>query len=614
MRKIIFLLLFVSATNILFAGDEKNTVPATLQSATVYRVGAELTHQARAMLTQGNNELVIEGISNSVDINSIQVGCDDKITIMSMEFATDYMKPAVKSAIVRRLEDSADIINDALQKIRVILTTDNELLDLLKSNKAIAGSNNGLSVAELMKMMEYYKTKVLELQNEITQQKEKETKLQQALTKINLQIREDELKNTKTVGKLTLQLLNPIAGNYSFTVSYITRNAFWNPFYDLKVESISKPIKLLYKAKLVQTTGIDWKQVKLTLATSTPNQNGNAPVLKSWFLTYVDPLTLVDRSQAGYYKQALEGKVAGMATQKLDDVVVVGYGSSKSEDDGDIRIRGMNSIAKTAAPLYVLNGKPISQKEFQQIDPKAIKNVEVLNDDKATGIYGARAASGAILVTLKENLGDYVTVNDNQMDVTFNIDIPYDMPGNGKQQSVALKEFPVNTIYKYYAAPGVDKEAYLLGEVADWESLNLLAGEANIIFEGTYIGKSVIDPNTTQDTMNLTLGKDKRIVIKKDKLKDFSSVKFLGSNKKQTMTYEITVKNNKKEPILLLLKDQYPISTNKDIEVELLQSTDAEVNTDLGMLNWKLNLAPGEQKKVRISYSVKYPKDKLINL
>jgi uncharacterized protein affecting Mg2+/Co2+ transport len=103
-------------------------------------------------------------------------------------------------------------------------------------------------------------------------------------------------------------------------------------------------------------------------------------------------------------------------------------------------------------------------------------------------------------------------------------------------------------------------------------------------------------------------------VVKKEKLKDYSSVKFLGSNKKQVMTYEITVKNNKKEPIQMLLKDQYPLSTNKEIEVELLESSNAINNTDLGVLTWKLQLAPGEQKKYRVSYSVKYPKDKTVNV
>ena len=139
-------------------------------------------------------------------------------------------------------------------------------------------------------------------------------------------------------------------------------------------------------------------------------------------------------------------------------------------------------------------------------------------------------------------------------------------------------------------------------------------GEANIIFENTYIGKSFIDPSSTQDTLNLTVGRDKRVVVKKEKLTDFSSVKFLGTNKKQTFTYELTVKNNKKDAIDILVKDQYPISQNKEVEVELIETSGALNNTDTGVLTWKLQLAPGETKKMRMSYSVKYPKYKTLNL
>lgn len=144
--------------------------------------------------------------------------------------------------------------------------------------------------------------------------------------------------------------------------------------------------------------------------------------------------------------------------------------------------------------------------------------------------------------------------------------------------------------------------------------MNLLPGDANIIFEGTYVGKSFIDPNSTFDTLNLTLGRDKRVVIKKEKMADYSSVKFLGSNKLQKVTYELTIKNNKKDTVKMLLKDQYPLTTNKEIEVELLDAAGADVNEDIGVLTWKLELAPGESRKLRFAYSVKFPKDKLLNL
>lgn len=591
---------FTGITSILAGGGEKNIVSATLKSATVYRSGAELQHTTKATLSQGNNELIIEGISNQVDMNSLQIGISNNVTIMSSEFSTDYLRPVLKSAIVKRLEDSLDNARKALVKIQVVINTDVDMINMLKANKEIKGTQSGLSVAELMKMMDYYKSKTLELQSEISQYNEKENKLKESIAKIENQIKEEELKNTKTIGKLVLQLYCPVAGSYDFTISYLTPKAYWNPFYDIKVENISKPVVFTYKAKLVQTTGIDWQQVKLALSTSVPAQHNNAPVLKTWFLTYSNPVTELEKQ--------LSGKLAGVTIRsgnsELNDVVVVGYGTTRKEGVAD----------DYKEPIYIVNGAVVTTKEFNKIDKKAIKTIDRLKEGEAAAVYGSRASGGAVVVTLKEGLGDYVSIDDNQLNVVFNIDLPYDVPTNGKEQSVILKDFTIPAIYNYYTVPKLDKEAYLLGEVSDWEGLNLLPGEANIIFEGTYIGKSAINPDLTLDTMNLTLGRDKRVIVTREKMKDFSSIKFLGANKKQTYTYEITVKNNKKEKIQMMLKDQYPLSTNKDIEVELLQSDGASVNTETGVLTWKLELAPGESKKFRISYSAKYPKDRMLNL
>jgi TonB-dependent SusC/RagA subfamily outer membrane receptor len=497
--KYLILILICIVTGVLArAGGDKNIVPSSLKSATVYRSGAELLHTAKAYLNQGNNELVIDQISNRIDVNSLQIGTSGAVTILSIEFTTDFLRPEKKSPTVKKLEDSLYATESDLTNVQVTLKTDQELLDLLKANKEIRGDQTGVSVAELAKMMEYYKTKTLELQNEISRFREKEKKLQELISKLKQQIKEEEQKNSKTIGRLQLQLYCPTAGQYDFNVSYITPGAYWSPSYDLRVENISKPVALSYKAKLVQTTGIDWQQVKLALSTSVPAQHNNAPTLKSWFLAYANPTS--------YLENALSGKLAGVsvapaAPSSLDEVVVVGYGT---------QIRGNTTgSVENEEPLYVVNGNVVSREEFKKIDRRAIKKTEVIKDAQATSVYGSRASNGAILVTLKDELGDYVSVKDNELNVVFDIDLPYDVPSNGKEQNVTLKEFKVPAVYKYYAVPRLDKDAYLLGGVVDWEPLNLMPGEANIIFEGTYIGKTAIQPGSTQDTLNLTLGRDK---------------------------------------------------------------------------------------------------------
>ena len=105
------------------------------------------------------------------------------------------------------------------------------------------------------------------------------------------------------------------------------------------------------------------------------------------------------------------------------------------------------------------------------------------------------------------------------------------------------------------------------------------------------------------------------MAVKRSLIKELSSIKTSGKESKQTFTYEILVKNNKVTDVSLLLKDQYPLSNIKEVTVTLEDGSEAMVNAETGVLTWKLDLKPGESKKVRFSYVVKYPKDqKIVNL
>ena len=597
MKKISPIICLFIAIN-LFANDERNIISSQLKTATVYKSGAELTHIANANLKQGNNELVIDNIANQLDINSIQIKTASAVTLMGVEFNNNYLIPVEKSNRVKNLEDSLEKLQKISEKLNETLSNNNELYDVLRANRDIKGTQTGMSVIELTKLMDYYKTKLAELQETKQTLTEKIKKVDEAKNKVQNQINEETKKNTTTAGRLVLQLSVAIEGKYDFTISYIANNAFWTPYYDVRVDDIKSPMKLITKAKISQTTGIDWKQVKLSLSTSMPSQWGNAPLLNAWYLAYINPVYKMERKLAQNSIQSM-----GMASADLNEVVIqVPYGTVKRKE------------FQSQEPLYIVNGAEMSKEEYSKISPFAIKKVDVLKDANATSMYGSRGVNGVIVITLKEGLDDYVSIADNTLNLAYDIDLPYDVPTNGKAQTATIATQEINAGYKHYAVPKLDKDVYLLAEIADWGKLNLMAGEANIIFEGTYVGKSFIDPNSTNDTLNLTLGRDKRVVVKRDKLIDYSSVKFLGSNKLQKFTYQLTVRNTKKEAINLLLKDQFPLTTNKEIEVELIDDGGAEVNNEIGVLNWKLNLAAGETKKIKFTYSVKFPKDKLVNL
>jgi uncharacterized protein (TIGR02231 family) len=166
--------------------------------------------------------------------------------------------------------------------------------------------------------------------------------------------------------------------------------------------------------------------------------------------------------------------------------------------------------------------------------------------------------------------------------------------------------------YQYSIAPKVDPDAFLMAGAAGWEAFNLLPGEANVFFDGTFVGKSYIDPQSIKDTLYVSLGRDKRISVKRTQLKDFTSRAFIGTNQKEAYAFEIIARNNKSEMIRIIVEDHLPVSKNNLIEVTAGKTGGARYNQTTGKLVWELTLKPNESKQLLYDFEIKYPKDKSI--
>jgi uncharacterized protein (TIGR02231 family) len=211
------------------------------------------------------------------------------------------------------------------------------------------------------------------------------------------------------------------------------------------------------------------------------------------------------------------------------------------------------------------------------------------------------------------SMNEYVTVDNSGISTSFDIELPYTIPNDGKQHMVAIKKYDLPATYRYYAAPKLDKDAFLQAQVTNWEDLNLMAGETNIFYEGTYVGQGYIDVRNTSDTLTFSLGRDKKIVVRREQDKKLRSVKTIGSSIRETFAYTITVRNTRKDAINIVIQDQVPVSNDKDIVVEDKETGNAEYEEATGMLKWTLNLKANESQNVKLGYTVKYPKGKKID-
>lgn len=536
-----------------------------MQNATVYfGYGAELTHTAKFRVEASTRIIVISQLSTAIDVNSLQISVPEEVALLSQRFVlfTPPASPVVKNKETERLEDSIALVQKEISRLENNNSIDQDVLTktgLLIETTVSTSGNKTITSEELLKLLEYYNAKIEKSKTNIFNNR-------QTIAQLNIRIAEIRKRisllaaavpaRQKPFGQVILQVMCRKSGEIPVELSYYTTNAGWTAMYDVRVNAKTNKVKLIYKASLTQTSGIDWKKTKLTLSTGTPNFGVAAPVLSPWYLQLYVPGLYTDLQRRSAQGNATRNMIQSFKDDKqLSEVVV----------------------ADALGEYKVKSGRE------ETIDPSTLQQ--------------------------------YTTLTQGQLNTSFEIDLPYDINSDGQLNSVTIKEEEISCVLKNYAVPRMDKDAYLLAEVADWQNLDLLPGDANIIMDDTYIGRSVIDPNTVADTLNLSLGRDKRVAIKRSLVKELSSLKTSGKDSRQVFTYDILVKNNKVTDVNLLLKDQFPLSTIKEVEVKLEEDGAAMVNPETGVLTWKLDLKPGESRKVRFSYSVKYPKEKrIVNL
>lgn len=546
-----FLLLLWLGASLTLPLSAQKEFTAKIDQATVYLQGAALTHTAAASLKSGSYDVTITGLSPDIEVNSLKVTANG-VLISASEFSIDFITPKEESARIKKLQDSLELYKRQLDEADNELEVHSHLLQMLTDGTLnnMRQKEGTVSVADINANMELYKSKAGGLQHSIDQDSRKITSLKETIKRLQNQLDQDMAKDKQRTGVLRLSVSVPQTVNTTFTVTYFTNLASWVPCYDINITSMDKPVVMKSKAQVSQITGLDWNNVKLTLSNATPNRTKEAPVFKTWFVNFHNPRTL--------YKQS-------STSSALSNTVSYSVASQE----------GVSST-----------------------------------DGYIASVRGNRAPSIPLV------MDDFVDVDMQEVAVNYNISVPYDIPGNGKEQLIDLKSYNIKAEYKYYSVPKLSDETYLVATLSDYEQFNLLPGYATVTFDNTFVGKTFLRPNATEEHISLTLTTDPRISVKREKRSDYCSTKHVGSTTTVTQSYQITVKNNQTKTVKLTLKEQYPISSNKDIEVKVEEVKPyATYNkTETGVLTWDVELKAGETQTFVVTFNVKYPKDKNVNL
>ncbi|MBP5318345.1 MAG: DUF4139 domain-containing protein [Paludibacteraceae bacterium] len=200
------------------------------------------------------------------------------------------------------------------------------------------------------------------------------------------------------------------------------------------------------------------------------------------------------------------------------------------------------------------------------------------------------------------------TINDSSVGTEFDISLPYDIPSGTDEHRVEMLNYEIDAKYEYLVMPRQSKEVWLSALIPDYTGYALQPGNASLFVGNVFQGDVYLDPTTMSDTLNLSVGRDKDVLVSRNEVQNYTVRRTVGSNVKVQKCYDIVLKNNKKSAVTLKVVDQIPVSNDSNVDVKLVQAEGAALDAKTGMLTWNLTLAPGESKTLRLQYEVKYPK------
>ncbi|MBD3907005.1 DUF4139 domain-containing protein [Chryseobacterium sp. Ch-15] len=498
-----------------------------VKQATVFLQGAKVFGSTNVTLQKGRNTVKIINLPNDLDENTYKINLERNTTLLSITPQSNYLKNDELTDGEKKLDDERKKIQRQVNLLNIQIKNLTGEQNIINDNLKVSTNDKSTPQEQLIKLTEFYRKRMLEIDNQTFLLNEQKSILDESIAKINKQFSEEQTHKNTNRKELILEILAENEMNLNLGVSYIVSNAGWVPSYDLRALSTKKPLEIVYKGKIYQKTGQDWKNVKLFVSTYRPSYNQNRPILSP---LYVAEYTAYNNEDAkvGYEKKA------------------------KAELSNSYQMR-----AEVAAPSQI----PVA------------------------------------------------TVSDNQMNVLYELNYNQTILSQEKEQYVILDKKNVESTYKYHTVPKLNNQVFLMAFVKNWQNLNLISGEANIYFEDNYIGKTNITSNYVKDEFPISLGVDERIVVKRLKLEDKTAQKSFNSNKFETESYEISIRNNTKETIELEVLDQIPLSENQKITVKTLNIGDGDFDTKTGSILWNRKINSGASEKINFSYEVKYPKE-----
>jgi hypothetical protein len=547
---------------------QEHKINAPIKKVKLYFTSGEMQHESDAKLTKGRNKIVFKGISSYAFSESIQFYADGKYRLVSVSTEMDFLAGEQNNPRIVALKDSVDKLTFGLTSLNDQLDAFQNEKGLLMANQNIKGDNQNLPVAQLKEMADFYRIRMLDINQNISRLTHVTNERSVKIGEYRRQLLELNFNENNRSNQVIVLLDVEETSNAKLKLNYIVSECGWAALYDLRAEDVNQKINLKYKAQVYNNTGNAWNNVDLVLSTADPMLNATAPKLEAWYLNYSE-----------YSKTSN----------------TMAYNMQQS----NVQMDQLNSQNRRLYDEFNYNGR-LSKNGEGKYERNDNFETTIIAEDDMQNVFQKKVQMRSIEVS--------------ELSTEFNIAYVFSCPNDAKPYVVDVKDFALDARFSYVSTPKLSTGAYLLANITGWQDLSLVPGPTHVYFGGKYVGQSMLDTKSVDDTLSLSLGRDEKITVMRKSKEEMTTKKTVGSNKKELYTYDIILRNNRSTAITINVFDQVPVSRHSEITVSVENISGAKKNEDTGELEWLVTLAPNETKSMELSYEVRYPKNASIKL
>ena len=204
-------------------------------------------------------------------------------------------------------------------------------------------------------------------------------------------------------------------------------------------------------------------------------------------------------------------------------------------------------------------------------------------------------------------------VDQNETSTEYRLPGTRDVQKNGKETVADIKTYSIPAEYRVVTVPKMDQSAYLVAAVKPGDLPVSSSIDTAVYLGNAYTGRVTLDPDLTKEEVELTLGKEERVFIGYKELPRKTTTTLLKGQQVVEYASEITLRNESGAPVNVVVKDQIPVSENKDIIVDPVELSGAKPEEGTGFVSWKAEVPAGGSKQIKLGYKVSRPKDKQIS-